>query len=545
VAERKRARRLVPVKASAPRITPASTIAPHVRAVLAAVGEDPDREGLLKTPDRVEKAFRFLTKGYQEDVRALLNSALFSVCYDEMVLVKDIEVFSLCVPSRQIVNAVDGARPARIVRPGDKLWTLEHGYLQQTTVTSVTSRKTREIVEVTTDRGRIRLTPDHPVKTQAGWREAGDLLPGDAVEWVNPRSLVRTPHPPQPGYALGYALGATAADGSVQDGRRISLVVRSQTFASKYSEMLHEAFPSSSPSVEHVMVPSGFLKKHIPMHRVRVVSRDIGEKFCRWLGISEEGSRSKTRSFRFPRVVTSSREMMQGFLDGYCDGDGYVLGPARYILSSNRGFLGELGSYLQTPVGTMGHGMFRVYVSRRWDQAGWHRKHGFHQETDFYVPFDSLHAEVVSVCRLPRAKKPTTVYSFKCEPYPTFLVGGHLTHNCEHHLLPFFGKAHVAYIPKDKVVGLSKIPRLVDAFARRLQVQERLTVQIANAIQDAIHPSGVGVVIEAQHLCMIMRGVEKQNSVAVTSCMLGAFREQPQTREEFLALVRKKHNGLV
>ena len=212
MADRKRARRLAPVKASSSRIdVAATTIAPHVRAVLAAIGEDPDREGLLKTPERVEKAFRFLTKGYQEDVRGLINSALFSVCYDEMVLVKDIEVFSLC----------------------------------------------------------------------------------------------------------------------------------------------------------------------------------------------------------------------------------------------------------------------------------------------------------------------------------------------EHHLLPFFGKAHVAYIPKNKVIGLSKIPRLVDAFARRLQVQERLTVQIANAIQDAIHPGGVGVVIEAQHLCMIMRGVEKQNSVAVTSCMLGAFREQHQTREEFLALVRKKHNGLV
>jgi GTP cyclohydrolase I len=115
---------------------------------------------------------------------------------------------------------------------------------------------------------------------------------------------------------------------------------------------------------------------------------------------------------------------------------------------------------------------------------------------------------------------------------------------CEHHVLPFFGKAHVAYIPKDKVVGLSKIPRLVDAFARRLQVQERLTVEIAHALQDAIHPGGVGVVIEAMHLCMIMRGVEKQNSVAVTSCMLGSFRDQPQTREEFLSLIKKKHNGL-
>ena len=115
---------------------------------------------------------------------------------------------------------------------------------------------------------------------------------------------------------------------------------------------------------------------------------------------------------------------------------------------------------------------------------------------------------------------------------------------CEHHLLPFFGKAHVAYIPKGKVVGLSKIPRLVDAYARRLQVQERLTVQIAESLQEKIDPRGVGVVIEAMHFCMIMRGVEKQNSVAVTSCMLGAFRDQQQTREEFLSLIRKKHNGL-
>jgi GTP cyclohydrolase I len=115
---------------------------------------------------------------------------------------------------------------------------------------------------------------------------------------------------------------------------------------------------------------------------------------------------------------------------------------------------------------------------------------------------------------------------------------------CEHHLLPFFGKAHVAYIPDGKVVGLSKIPRLIDMFARRLQVQERLTVQIAEALAAQVKPRGVGVVIEAMHFCMIMRGVEKQNSVAVSSCMLGAFRDQRETREEFLALIRKKHNGL-
>jgi GTP cyclohydrolase I len=115
---------------------------------------------------------------------------------------------------------------------------------------------------------------------------------------------------------------------------------------------------------------------------------------------------------------------------------------------------------------------------------------------------------------------------------------------CEHHMLPFFGKVHIAYIPKGKVLGLSKLPRLVEVFARRLQVQERLTVEIAEAIQHAIHPLGVGVVIEARHLCMMMRGVEKQHSATVTSSMLGAFRAQ-QTRQEFLALIRDKNsNGL-
>ena len=110
---------------------------------------------------------------------------------------------------------------------------------------------------------------------------------------------------------------------------------------------------------------------------------------------------------------------------------------------------------------------------------------------------------------------------------------------CEHHMLPFFGKVHVAYIPKGKVIGLSKIPRLVEVFARRLQVQERLTRQIADSIQEAISPQGVGVVIEARHLCMMMRGIEKQHSSTVTSAMVGCFR-QKETRAEFLSLVRQQ-----
>jgi GTP cyclohydrolase I len=115
---------------------------------------------------------------------------------------------------------------------------------------------------------------------------------------------------------------------------------------------------------------------------------------------------------------------------------------------------------------------------------------------------------------------------------------------CEHHMLPFFGKVHVAYIPNGKVIGLSKIPRLIEIFSRRLQIQERLTTQIAETIQKVIQPQGVGVVIEARHLCMMMRGVEKQHSAAVTSSMLGCFREEQETRTEFLSLIRQRPNGI-
>lgn len=113
---------------------------------------------------------------------------------------------------------------------------------------------------------------------------------------------------------------------------------------------------------------------------------------------------------------------------------------------------------------------------------------------------------------------------------------------CEHHLLPFFGKMHVAYLPNNRVIGLSKIPRIVDMYARRLQLQERLTHQVAGALQDVLHPKGVGVICEARHFCMMMRGVEKQHSGTVTSAMLGGFRERKETRDEFLSLVSAKNH---
>src|SRR5712692_6440520 len=135
-------------------------IAKLVEQLLKELGEDAQRQGLERTPERVEKALRFLTSGYQMSVEDVLNDALFSEEYDEMVVVKDIDFYSLCVPGRQIVNAVGGAKRACDVNPGDRLWTLDRGYMKETVVTQVVSRKTREIVEVRTTRGRFRLTPE-------------------------------------------------------------------------------------------------------------------------------------------------------------------------------------------------------------------------------------------------------------------------------------------------------------------------------------------------------------------------------------------------
>jgi len=198
-----------------------------------------------------------------------------------------------------------------------------------------------------------------------------------------------------------------------------------------------------------------------------------------------------------PKTVTNSKER------------GSVAVPFRELI---RGLLVQLGEdpdregLRQTP--------------RRVEQALRYLTEGYHQDLD-----KILNGALYSVCYDEMViVKDIEVFSL-----------------CEHHLLPFFGKAHIAYVPNKKVIGLSKIPRLVDVFARRLQIQERLTSQIAQAIEQKIQPQGVGVVIEARHLCMMMRGVEKQHSRAVTSAMLGVFRDSKQTRDEFLSLIR--HNG--
>lgn len=500
-----------------------------ISTILGEIGEDPQREGLINTPKRVARMYDELTAGYRVDPEALLNDAIFTVEYDEMVVVRHIHFHSLCVPSRQVVNVVGGAKRACDVRAGDQLWTLHEGRVVPTAVTEVSSHQTRALVEVETDQGVVQVTPDHPFATPAGWVEAKDLE-GQYVEWTDSKSLCRRRYPPKASYDFGYAVGATCADGTVAD-RYVSPVVNERAFAERYSASLNTAFGVYS-QLEATTGPSGFTGKQTPGYRVRVVSSYLADLFRQYVGGDAHHMRQ-----HFPRVVLASENTFHGFLDGYVDGDGFrnKKTAGRTIISGNSGFLHKLAQV----VGARFTACQPPLASKLYVADSWVRKHGFKQEDHRTDLVESRWVRVRRITPLAAGwRKPYTVYSFKCDPHPTFLISGHLTHNCEHHMLPFYGRVHVAYLPKGKVIGLSKIPRIVELYARRLQVQERMTVEIAEFIDGHLHPHGVGVVVEGVHMCSVMRGVRKENASMVTSAMRGSFKSDSKTRNEFLELIR-------
>lgn len=501
------------------------------RTLLEEIGEDPKREGLQDTPRRVTEMYAELTEGYSMNPKQILSREWSEV--SGMVVAKDIGFFSLCVPSKQLVNCIEGVKRAAAIKVGDRLWTLDKGRVVQTTVSAISNHKTRELVEVTTSGGTFRVTPDHPFATPDGWTEAISLE-GKQVEWTFPRSLCRPRYRPELGYPLGYAVGAMFSDGSVQD-RYISLVVNERAFASKFSRAMKDAFGVAC-KIEHVTRPSGFLRRQVPGYRVRIVSSYLAQLFREWAGGDAHHMRQ-----HFPRVVLNSRKSTRGFIDGYVDGDGYRPKNTQgsVIVSGNTEFLRTMAEVIDARFAPSKQSASKLYISDRWDKAGWFGKHGFRQEEHRTDLTESRFVDVLSVKRL-RADgtKPYTVYSFTCSPYPTFLIDGHLSHNCEHHILPFYGKVHIGYIPSRAVVGLSKLVRLVDCFSKRLQLQERMTKQIADAMNENLHPHGVVVVVQARHLCMEMRGV-KSGADIVTSEIRGQF-EKYESRSEFFQMLRRE-----
>jgi GTP cyclohydrolase I len=507
-----------------------------VREILEAIGEDPDRDGLRRTPERVANMFEELFSGLHDSPDQHL-AVTFAADHDEMVMVKDIPLYSLCVHSKALVNTVfAGSKRAAQVVVGDKLWTFnDEGRLTPTTVVSVGWRRTFQLVELRVNGRTISVTPEHPVMTPGGWVEAGELTVGDKVSATNTRKLNRVRYPVMEGYELGYVIGAVGSDGSVQDGRRISLVVKDEDFASRFASCWRAAF-GATPTIERIEVPSGYLGRPIPMLRVRIVSSQIGALFLDWFG----GTKA-TKKFHFPRVVLRSEEMMRGFLDGYCDGDGsWTPSGARVIVSANPTFLAELASVLGGKVSRARDGIGTVWVSAHWAGRGKRGKLRFTPQDVPLRPPDADWAPIEELRHVERVgTKPSRVYSFHCEPHHSFLVSGIHVKNCEHHLVPMVGKAHVAYIPNEsgRITGLSKLARLVDSYSRRPQVQERLTTEIADEIERSLEPRGVLVVIEAEHLCMSMRGVQKPGTTTITSAVRGLFRDSAATRAEALQFI--------
>ncbi len=500
-----------------------------VRELLIAVGEDPDREGLRETPARVARAYEEIFAGLYTDPDAALDKT-FDESHRELILVKDIPMFSTCVPSKQTVNAVGGRKPARDVSVGDRLWTLDEGRAVETEVVGVTSRPARTLVEVVTERGRFHVTPDHPFATPQGWQESKDLE-GTFIEWTAARQLNRRRWQPEVGYSFGYVLGSVCSDGSVSS-RAVSLVVNDLDFAKRFAGSLESAFGIRA-SIEPVSRPSGYTGRDTPGFRVRVVSSYLADLIRQYVGGDARHQRQ-----RFPRVALTNYVTFAGFVDGYVDGDGCRSKQARgrTIVSANSPFLQEMATIIGarfTPRTDI--------ASRLWISDDWMRRHGFPQESHRTDLVESTWVKVESVRPVEAAgAKPYTVYSFTCEPHPTFLIAGHLSHNCEHHLVPFHGMAHVGYIPGEsgRVTGLSKIARVVDLYARRPQVQERLTGQVADALVRKLDPRGVIVVMEAEHLCMGMRGVRKPGSRTMTSAVRGLFQTSPSSRAEAYSLIR-------
>lgn len=509
-----------------------------VRAILEGLGLDADDPVVTDTPERFARMCDEVFAGLLVDPRRTLD-VVFEEGHDELIMERDIPVASICVPSKQHVNAVGGTKRARDVRLGDLLWTFdEDGHLAQTEVVSVGARKTRDMVRVRAGSGSFKLTPEHPVRARDGWKPAGELEAGDEVRWMHSRRLCMDRLPVQEGYALGYVLGAVGSEASIQDGRRVSFVVNDPAFAERFRKCLHEAF-ELEPQIQEVDVPSGFLQRDVRMYRVRVVSRHLAHLLLSWFGA--EGEEKDSQGFHFPRVVLRSKEMMEGFLDGYCDGDGCAgENGSRTIISANRTFLAELGDVLSTrPLLKPHHPAGTLRISRHWDRPGWYGKPGFQAEDTALLPSDATWAPVEAVERVDvEGGKPYTVYSFQCHPHPTFLVGGVLTHNCEHHLLPFVGRAHVGYLPnkQGQITGVSKLARLVDIVCKRPNLQERITTTVADVLEEALEPQGVICIIEAEHMCMSMRGVKKPGAVTVTSAVRGAMRDSHRTREEAMTL---------
>jgi GTP cyclohydrolase I len=516
-----------------------------IKDILEAIGEDIKKKDLQGTPSRVAEMYEEIFSGIHQDPQKELEVVLDQK-HAEIILLKNVPLYSVCVSRRMCVYTKEGVKFAEKIKEGDELLTFDKKMdLVSTKVVKVFKRKVAQILEIGIENGiKIKVTEEHPLYVNnKGWIKAENVTLEDKVLVVKGRRGIKNRKDLviKKDYNLGYFIGTLGSDGSIWRNQ-IRLEVNDRKFAEKFAYSIESSFGLKS-KIEEIQKPSGFLKKIIRQYRVRVVCGEL-------VRIVKDifGGEKKAKTFHLPKVILENEEIFKGFLHAYLEGDGSIYrnknGKFKYarIFSNNKVFLEELAEIFHFRVGRHGHqGEYALNIPTQW-LSDLKRK-------DFYKPFfpskeifefKNYEFGIVKSKKIKIKKyKNYIVYNFSCEPFNTFIINGVWVHNCEHHLLPFIGKAHIAYIPKQgRVTGLSKLARVVDILSKRPQVQERLTTQIADIIMSKLKPQGCMVVVEAEHLCLSMRGVKKPGTLTVTSAVRGIFKENQKTRAETLSLIK-------
>ena len=496
-----------------------------VETILAAIGENPEREGLLGTPERVARMYLSeLSIGTEAEYGEVL-SATFNEEHDEMVVIKDIQYYSLCVDGRTRVSTPEGSRQIRHIKPGDSVYSFDGKDVVETNVKKVHTTNRDVKLKIKLNNTSIECSTEHPVMTTSGWKDAGDLKVGDEVISVNTKTLSREKYPVEnTGYSLGYILGAIVTDGRLYseiDGRILRLQVKDETFTEKFVYHFEKVF-NKKLNIKKVKHYGEWYK--FDMYRAQTTSIDIINKIESLIGKEKH---------TLPEFT--SNEMMQGYLDGSLDGDGSY---NRCLVQKDKQWLEEISELIDGgKVFETGNGdtpCYGLYIKKNLPVI----------EDMKFVDTETIQQEVDTVqsIELKEAGTKYKMYDLELAPYSTFLANGILTKNCEHHMVPYFGKAHVAYIPDGEVVGLSKIARLVEKVTSTLSIQENVTSIIADTIMEELAPKGVMVIINGEHLCMAMRGIKKPGANTTTSAVRGVFKDNSEgevsPRQEFLDLLK-------
>ncbi|HOA84106.1 MAG TPA: GTP cyclohydrolase I [Thermodesulfovibrio thiophilus] len=524
-----------------------------VKVILEEIGENPEREGLVETPNRVARMYEEICSALHTpppDLKVFTNEEE----YDQMIIVKDIPFYSLCFTgdTRIRIKKTDGrsTKAIRLIKEGDIVETFnDKGEIEERKVTKVMRSKTDKIYHLHTDKGReLKTTFNHPIFVLGkGWTAAEDIEVGDKVYAIrnskgrgnmNRNAIEEIIY----GEDLGKFLGILLADGSITRNA-VRLEVSKLSQAEEFVRAIKGAFGLDA-DIEKILKPSGFRKEEIEQYRVRVVNGHL-------VSIVLEMCNGVTTSldFSLPKIVLNDYETFKGFIQGYLISDGTTYkkdGRTRYnrIFSCNKAFLEEVAEIFDTPLVEMGANGNSVEYSiniplfingeskRETEEERFkERFEEFRNTLPVRVDLDREVQEITKVS-IEELEQEQTMYNFEVEENHTYIANDIWVHNCEHHLVTFFGKASVGYIPNGKYVGLSKIARTIDYFARKPQVQERLTEEIADYLFKGLTPQGLIVVVKARHLCMEARGIKKSGGETVTSAIKGDI-----DKNEFLQLL--------